>query len=363
MGNLTYDQARKIGTDDLEAIKLSGKLPSGTDYDGTLVKDINLERSKGNVDGESHMSKYGENPDIDTASGFEYIWDAGGTYVPPTQARLHNVTSDSGSDDGNTVSSGTATGGSTMTLIDTGATFVSDGVSVGDVVLNDTNVTIAIVGAVTSETVITFNNTIRDPEVGLDTRAVVAGDEYRIVTDASVGASVMFIMGLSASFLDQREFVVLDGTNVVATTKTWPRQFRARVFASGATGAVGIITSTAQTDGTVSCQIIDGNNQSLMSIYTVPIDKIGYITRWWGSMSKRQTAVSVVRMRAGQMNGIGYVLQTRAISTTGSSDFNHSWSTTGPLILPGGADIWVEADSSANDVGISSGFDIKLVDK
>lgn len=36
--------------------------------------------------------KFGQNPDIDTAAA-EDIWDGGGTWVPPTAARVHNLAS------------------------------------------------------------------------------------------------------------------------------------------------------------------------------------------------------------------------------------------------------------------------------
>ncbi len=71
-------------------------------------------RSKGsltarpiNFDYEASQSRYGlttvilpaHNADIDTTTDPEDIWDAGGLYVPPTEARVHNIVSSSTSDD------------------------------------------------------------------------------------------------------------------------------------------------------------------------------------------------------------------------------------------------------------------------
>lgn len=42
--------------------------------------DFLLEVAKGNVVGHSLVHKFGRNPDIDTASGFEAIWNEGGDY-------------------------------------------------------------------------------------------------------------------------------------------------------------------------------------------------------------------------------------------------------------------------------------------
>jgi len=45
------------------------------------------------------IHRLGTNTDIDIASGFEDIWDKGGTYNIPTAARIHNIKSTSTSDD------------------------------------------------------------------------------------------------------------------------------------------------------------------------------------------------------------------------------------------------------------------------
>jgi len=320
---------------------------------------FNQQVAEGRVNGYSFVAKFGENPDIDAASGFETIWDGGGTYIPPTQARIHDCVSTNVADAGTLVSSGMATGGTTITLEDTGATFITDGVALGDVILNDTNCEIGIVTAITSETVLR-HGFMRNPNTGMIGQTFESGDSYRVVTDAGVGAGIMYIKGLNASFLSTNEFVIMDGTNNVPTVSSYTRMFRARAFGANTTGAVGILTATAQVDGTVSCQIINGNNQSLMSIYTVPFGKIGYLAKWWGSISKKQISSSIVRLRAGTLDGLGYILQTRAITTSGSSEFNYSYTISEPLA--GGVDVWVEADSDSNDVGITSGFDLILKD-
>ena len=232
----------------------------------------------------------------------------------------------------------------------------------GDAVLNDTNVEIAAVTEVTSETTLTFLGSMRSPSSGLFGFANKDKDAYRIVTNASSGASVFHIgLSLDASFLDQEEFVVLNGASNVATVGSYIRQSRARVFGPGTTGAAGDITSTAVDDGTVSMQILGSNNQTLMAIYTVPANKIGYIVKWWGSMSRAvASATSDFHLRGGTLDGIGYLLQDRSFTTTGSSQFTFEYKV--PVPIPGGSDIWVEANSNANAVGVASGFDVILVD-
>jgi hypothetical protein len=56
-----------------------------------------LEVAAGNISGEAALNKFGKNPDVDTAAA-EDIWGAGGTWVAPTTARLHNIASTDAND-------------------------------------------------------------------------------------------------------------------------------------------------------------------------------------------------------------------------------------------------------------------------
>ena len=248
--------------------------------------DYFLDRGKGDIPRHSLISKFGENPLI-TVGGFETVWDGTGKYIPPTQSRFHNVASDSDEDKGLLVSSGTATGGSVTSLVDSAGTFQTDLVAAEDIILNDEKMELGEVVAVLSETEISIARRMRDPHIGLDGLGFAGGDAYRIARDDATGAAVIHIIGLSTFFQDQEEFVILNGLADVQTVFSYPRQFRARIFTSANPAAIGTITSTTigETVETVSLQIIDGNNQTLMAIYTVPTNKIGIITRWWASMS------------------------------------------------------------------------------
>jgi hypothetical protein len=206
---------------------------------------------------------------------------------------------------------------------------------------------------------------MREPDSAfISTNPNEAGDAYRVVTNASTGVSIFYILGLGSVFELQREFVVLNGLVGVPTVKTWVRQFRARVYGPGGPGtdAVGTITSTAAApDSTITCQIINGNNQTLMAISTVPFTANGYLLNWWASLSKKVGAVCNLRLRAGDLNRRTYVVQTRSIDNSGTSSFPHNWKT--PRPLTGGIDILVETDSDTNDVGVAAGFEYITVDK
>jgi hypothetical protein len=305
------------------------------------------------------VAKFGENPDIDPGS-FEDVWELGGKYVTPTEPRIHDISSTLAADAGTVVSFGTATGSSNQyCLIDDSATFITDGVAVGDTILNDTRMLIGQVEAVTSETEISCGLFgMRYPSTGFPNGGFSPGESYRVVTNGSTGASILYLQGLNANFLMETEFLVLNGTTAVSTAKAYVRQFRARVFGPNTSGAVGTISSVAQTDLTTSLQVVNGNNQTLMAIYTIPVNFHGYLTSFWGTLSKKQAGYSTVRLRVGRLSNISYIQHSRALGTSGSSGFKFIFDV--PLAITGGADVFVEADSSANDMGVSAGFDIKL---
>lgn len=69
--------------------------------------DYGVAVAAGLVTGASVLNKFGRNPDIDT--GTEDIWDGGGTWVPPTTARVHDIASTSTDDDGSPAGIGAQT--------------------------------------------------------------------------------------------------------------------------------------------------------------------------------------------------------------------------------------------------------------
>ena len=320
-----------------------------------------LEIAKGEVPGHSFIAKFGENPVLGNGTQ-EAIWDKGGLYVPPTVARLHNVVSTDVDDDGSVLSDDTATGGSLTTLVDGDATFVSDGVEAGDQLLNDSAMTIATITGV-AETTLTFLGGWGFPGDGKHGPPTVVGDDYRAVEPDGVatGASLVYIVGQNASRLEISEFVVLNGQTDVSTELLYVRQYTMVAFGGDTRGAEGTVTSTAATDGTVSAQIIDGNNRTMMAIFSVPIDEDGYILELWASMAGTTTADVRIELHAGSLDGIGYSLQPRSLPKTGNSDFDYRYPI--PQFVPGGADIWLEAVAAAVNSSVSGGFTIIRVKK
>lgn len=71
-----------------------------------LGADFNLAVVKGLVPGHSSLHKFGRNPDIDTASGFEVIWNGGGSYTGFDATGAEIVTVSGGANDVATTGTG-----------------------------------------------------------------------------------------------------------------------------------------------------------------------------------------------------------------------------------------------------------------
>ncbi len=326
-----------------------GKLLKYMEEPGFMMK-----AKLGFIEGVSVMEKFGENPAVGTS--FETITDIGGTYAAPTEERIHNVASDDVADVGSIVESGIITGGSNTVLNDSLGLFVTN-VTVGDYVINDTDLSIGIITSIDSNSQVTVNK-MASPTNGMPLGENNVGDSYRIVHAAGTGASIFFVMGLDGSFNQTNEFVVLNGTTDVPTVNKYFRQFRAKLYNAGSgLSGVGNITSTAVTDGTVTCTITIGNNQTLMTVYTIPNGKVGLLHNWNVSLSKKTAASVVARLRLGNIAGMKYTKRTVALNSTGTSYFNADIL----IALPGGSDILIEANASA-ETGVSAGFNVLLFD-
>ena len=315
-----------------------------------------LEVSRKKTPSLSSVHKFGENDSI--AGTVEHIWSGGGDYTPPTEPRIHDFSSSSANDSGSVVSSGTVTRFESKNKIaDSNADFVSDSVAVGDFVLNDSDIIFGVVTEVIDANTISM--------VGIDAPRYASsgvfvdvgfklGSKYRVVSGSGTGSAFVVASGIGSDRLSKTEFVVLSGTSNTSTENSFLRMFRIKTFGASNNGD---ILATAQTDGTISARVEAGDNQTLMAIYTVPLDKIAYLQNWWASSSRNKAAAIDMQFMSGSLDGLGYVKQRRSLNATGSSEFSYTPEI--PIVFAGGTDLWVIASASA-ETGVSSGFDLIL---
>lgn len=329
--------------------------------DGEIGETM-LQIAQGEITGLSHTNKFGFNGNVNatvsTASP-EDIWTRGGAHVPPTADRTHQIVSDSIQDKGTLVGTYTSTTHTATGLIDSGATFIADGVAVGDIVMNDTTQDHTVVTAVISETEI-------ETEYWHHTEDTNVGDVFRIATSAGTGAAVFHVkIGWSKLGESVREFIILNGTTNVPTTKSYFRSSRAHIHGAGSNGTnVGTISMTADTDATVTLEIAPSAGQTLMAIDHVPQGYRGYITGLNVSMY-RDTKISDAMAKVGLMSRlwgstddgevVEYYMGVSISAGGGDKEFIP------PKSLSQGTDIWIRCNAATdNDTEIAAGFDLIL---
>jgi hypothetical protein len=327
---------------------------------GTFEREVAL----GNVSNYTSDSKYGRNPDIDTTTFPEDVWNGGGDYTGhnPTANENLETFSASANDAGSLVSSGTLTGGDDSTAVDTGATFVTDGVAVGDLLVNDTQGIHGVITSVDSETQVTVFD-MRDGEIGEYTNK--SGDTYRIATTSGTGAAVVkWGKILNSDFEKQTEvYIIMNGTTGVTTTGDFYRLTRGRVVLAGSGGgAAGDITARqATTTANVFAVMPSTASNTLICADTVPADQTYLIE-----------SVSVAITRASGAAGSANVsLRTRPFGEVFTSKRSYEPSTGGPVdenLVGGipvstGTDIKIRVDSVSDNNTIATGsFEYLTID-
>lgn len=243
----------------------------------TPDSDFYLNVARGAIQGVSFINKFGQNPDIDIAAD-EDIWDQGGDYDFPTQARIHDIASTDAADD----------------LIGTGARTVE-------------------------------------------------------------------IFGLDSNYNEISEIIDMDGLTDVPTTNSYLRMHRMIVRSAGSGDkSAGNITATAQTDATVTAQITNGNNQTLMAIYTIPNGKTGCITNVFFSVGKKTAAAADVEFLVRPLNEVFQNKMPMSGNTQGKSHVQHKMM---PYeVVDAKSDIKMRASVTANDAVVSGGFGIIMTD-
>jgi hypothetical protein len=309
--------------------------------------------AEGNIPNHNTLRKFGYNGNVGAV--LEDIWGGETVYTYLTAAEQLQIVSSDVDDQGNVVSTGTATGGSTTTLIDTGATFIGDGVAVGDIVLNDTRIAHGIVRAVDSQIQITVENPFRDSDSDTFPKVAIPfenGDAYRIVNANDTGAAVVIIKGLDGNYDPISEYIVLNGTTDVTALQSYLRIFRMIVVLAGTTGAnEGAIDAENNASTLLLARIPIGLNQTSMALWTVPRDNIAFLTSFYASTSSiKVTLVDLYIRPFGETFQIKRRISINQTATRLPYDL--------PLAIAQKSDITIRASSVAGGGAVAAGFDM-----
>jgi len=306
-----------------------------------ISKDYFSQISEDNIPNHYPLAKFGQNAAV--AATDEDIWDGSAVYVYLSSGEILQVSSGDVDDQGDELSAGTADGGSVSTLIDSGATFASDGVAAGDLVIDDDNVQHGIVLSLTGETQI---NLVLPVETSLD------GVAYRVINANDTGAAVVWIQGLDDNYDLLSEYVVLATAASVATVGTYLRIFRAKVVLAGSSGYnEGLISIKDNADTQLLAAITALMGQSLMAIWTVPDGFTAYLTNFYAATAlAKATNVSIYVRAPGEAWQVKRTVNINAAAR----DFTYPF----PLKITQRSDVAIRANAAGGGGLVDAGFNL-----
>ena len=319
-----------------------------------MNKDFYTEVTKGNVPGHRILHKYGKNPDIDTASGFETIWNGGAAYTGfnATAAEVIEVFSSSANDAGTLVSSGTSTGGSATTIIDTGATFVSDGVVVGDSVINDTTIDHGVITAVT-ETQLTIFVMEHETTNG-------ASQVYRVVTPASTGASFIELNNLlDANYVETTEYVIFNGVTGVDTVGSYIRNSSGKCYGPAVnTGAITVRQKV--TTANIFMVLPATYSSTMIAAYTIPAGERAYLVDWFVGLNSKTASSAGGQFMVSPYGSAPQVREEVTANAVGNTIANRVYKSPKNHTMAG-SDIHIQADVDTNNTAVVAGFTLLII--
>jgi hypothetical protein len=193
------------------------------------------------------------------------------------------------------------------------------------------------------------------------------------ISSSSAGDTVdIEIQGLDTNYDIVTQTVTLTGQADALLPTNLIRVFRMKNI--GSTDLVGIIylrtngsgqtTGVPNTANTVRAIINNGNNQTLMSIYTIPNGKTGYMRDWYAAQAgANRSSGYKIRLRAMPFGQVFQLKHTSAITENGSSYIQHQYEE--PEVFEEKTDIEMTVattDSPITGADVSAGFDMVLID-
>jgi len=184
---------------------------------------------------------------------------------------------------------------------------------------------------------------------------------------AGVGARTIEVVGLTSwDTREVSEVITLNGITDVPTIKSYVIINRMKVLTKGPTSPnVGVISATADVDGTLTAQINVEVGRTQMAIYGVPSIQTAFMKSYYATVIKNAAAVRLMIELCVNPEPdaelLGFVTEhSFGLDSNGSSDVQHIFDP--PFPFPGPTLMKVQADSSAVNSDVSAGFDMILED-
>lgn len=184
----------------------------------------------------------------------------------------------------------------------------------------------------------------------------------QMVSTSSNDLQEIVIEGLDENFNLQSWSGNLNGTSFVQVPMPfkWTRVFRA--YNNGSTDLEGDVEiSQVGVPSNIYAKILDGNNQTLMSIYTIPADCTGYLTKYQTTAHNSQSSSEIGYTIHMKTREFGKVFRVKSITSAGTSH-EVTKEFTFPNALPPKTDIIFNAVSAnGNNGSVDVEFNIALL--
>ena len=231
-----------------------------------------------------------------------------------------------------------------------------------DYIINNAKATIHKFGSnpdVTSSVSVTSPETIWDGSSEYEFPSD-SGTSIQAISSNGTDNQEIVIQGLDENFLEQSWTGDLSGTNAVNIQGSWTRVFRA--FNNDSNDLIGNINIFKSGDQTTSyAQILDGNNQTLMSIYTIPANYTGYLIKYQATAHNSQSSSEIGYTLQMKTRKEAKVFRVQSV-TSASTSFEVTKDYLFPLKLEPKTDIIFNVVSAnGNNGAINVDFDIALL--
>lgn len=187
-----------------------------------------------------------------------------------------------------------------------------------------------------------------------------------LISDNILDTQDILITGLDVNGVETEQIITLTGTTRAAlTTPLWRVYRMINVSPTNLTGTAYCYIGTGGVPVLADIRAIidNGNNQTLMALYTVPKGFVGYLYKGELGQSRGQTAGESRLAYFSRRFGGAFTIKKRVnVTNTGSSIYQDT--RTFPDVIPSLTDIKLTVESvSGNNTGIFGTFDILLIDE
>lgn len=187
-----------------------------------------------------------------------------------------------------------------------------------------------------------------------------AGTGIQIQSDTSTDNQAIVIQGLDENFQEQTWSGSLNGSSAVDVSGKWTRIFRS--YNNDSLNISGDVNIYGSGDQSASyAKIIDGNNQTLMSIYTIPADYTGYLTKYQVTAHNSQSSSEIgytINMKTREMNK---VFRVKSVCSAGTSHEVTKTFDFPNMLLPKTDIIFDVVSANGNNGSVDLEFNIALL--